>query len=188
MIDTIKILSLREREDRRARCVEIMQGYDYEFFLTERDPDNLYERASSDFVELLKQSEGTALIFEDDFELSDNWDEVLNKAWEYLPSDYDLLYLGANLTAKPKRITSNLVKLNGAWCVHAVVYSPRFKDYIINNYNYNDCGVFDDWLRRFGGKFYMTYPMVSWQRESHSDFQNTEVNYNLFTNQHYLKL
>jgi hypothetical protein len=192
MIDEIVILSLKNREDRRTRCREILDrcGLEYRFYLTEKDDSRLYERAGEDFVKMLSTIEGVGLVFEDDFELTKDWEDVLQKAYKELPRDYDLLYLGGNLTESAEKITSNLVKLNGAWCAHAIVYSKKFINFVIKNYRFETCGVYDDWLRRIAPKrkFYMTYPMVSWQRASYSDFQNQNVSYNLFINQHYIQL
>ena len=192
-IGDIVVLSLRDRKDRRDRCDEIFKSHcitDYRYHLTDKDEKDVYGNASRDFIEMLKTFNGITIFFEDDFELAKNYETIFDIAWRDLPEDFDLLYLGGNLRSPAEKVTSNLLKLNGAWTAHALIFSEQFTKYVINNYRYPECGVFDDWLCRIATErsFYMTYPMISWQRPCYSDFQNSRVAYNLFSNEYYLQL
>lgn len=194
-IGKIVVLGLEARADRWARCEEIFRHFGirhYVYHKTEEDITDLWGKASRDFLAMVRlHFNGEFTVFlEDDFELAENYDTVLEKAWEDLPSDFDLLYMGANLTAPADRVSDNLVKLNGAWTVHGVIFSKKFSDYVIDNYSYERCGVFDEWLRKIAPdkNFYMTYPMVAWQRASYSNFTKSNVAYELFQNPYYKEL
>jgi len=191
MLDRFEIivLSLERRADRRRRCDEILRGYDYRYYLTRENHSDLWGNASRDYLKMLSTIEDDyAIVFEDDFELKQ--DGTFEKAWDQLPDNFDLLYLGANLTTAPQRYSQNLLKLNGAWTVHALVYSRKFINFALNNYDYATCGVYDEWLRNMARQrdFYMTYPMIAWQRPDYSDFVRSDVNYDLFNNQYYTEL
>jgi hypothetical protein len=127
------------------------------------------------------------VFFEDDFELVEGWEEVFNKAWKDLYEDFDMLYMGANLTSEPQRITDNLLRVRGAWCLHAIVMSRKFMDYVLKTYNPDSMNVFDDWCREqaINRKFFMTYPMIAYQRETYSDFVKQVVYYDIFKNKFY---
>ncbi len=188
----IVVFGLKEREDRWQRSLEILKSAgvtEVTRFANEKK-ENKWKEATHDFLRVLRTMPGNIVFFEDDFELTENWREVLEKAWNDLPDKWDLLYLGANLTKTPKRITKNLVKLRGQWCFHAVVINKTFVPYMLAKYDINRMVVFDEWLRNEACKrnFYMTYPMISFQRKSYSDYVGKEVEYKLFLNKYYLEL
>ncbi len=108
----------------------------------------------------------------------------------HLPNNYDMLYLGCNLTAHPAKVTENLYRINGAWCMHGVVISSKFIDYILRVYEYPRLSIIDDWCRTLANekKFYMTYPMLSYQRKSYSDFVEKEMFYDIFENKYYKRI
>ena len=191
-IGDIIVFGLEEREDRWARCKKILHdnGIKKITRFANKKGDDLYKTQTEDFLRVLQLKKGNIVFFEDDFELTDGWKDVFMKAWNDLPENWDLLYLGANLTKKPKRITENLVKIRGAWCFHAVVIHPMFAQWALKHYNLAYKQVWDEWLRNQaeGRNFYMTYPMISYQRESYSDFVGKVVNYNIFNNKYYLGL
>lgn len=192
-IGSIVVIGLGSRTDRWNRCEEIFKENKITKvtrYVTTKDERDVYGHSIKDFLNLLKCKRGNIVFFEDDFELTNGWEEVLQKAWNDLPSDFDLLYFGANLTKSPKRATENLVRVRGAWCLHAAVLSEKFVNYILRFYEYPRCGVIDEWLRNQADskKFYMTYPMIAYQRKSYSDYQKKEVDYNIFENKYYKKL
>jgi hypothetical protein len=189
----IVILGLESRTDRWDRCKEILQenGIEKVTHYTTQIGVDKYKHAAQDFINLLRLKRGADLMFfEDDFELVTGWRGIFDKAWRDLPSDFDLLYLGCNLTRSPKRVTDNLYRVRGAWCLHGVVFSRQFIDWFLNTYDINQRTVIDEWLRAIAPdrKFYMTYPMICYQRASYSDYVNKEVDYNIFENKYYKKL
>ncbi len=188
----IVLFGLEEREDRWQRSLEVLQSAgvtEVTRFANKKKADK-WRGATEDFLKVLRLMPGNIVFFEDDFELTDDWKDVLQKAWKDLPEKWDLLYLGANLTKSPKIITNNLVKIRGAWCFHAVVINKEFVKYALRTFDPNRKIVFDEWLRMESCKrnFYMTYPMISFQRKSFSDYEDKEVFYNIFNNKYYTRL
>jgi len=122
-------------------------------------------------IELLKQAkhEGVFMIIEDDILVLEPI-EVLEKAIEQLPSDWDMLYLGAQLSKRLERYSDNLLRLSGALMTHAVIYNNQngIADYIIENAR----GIIDVYLRdNVHEQFdcFITYPMVCSQADGYSD-------------------
>jgi hypothetical protein len=187
----IIIFGLKDREDRWQRCEEILkeEGIEATFYKTEKR-GNIRKDPTVDFLNMLKEVKTDILFFENDFELTKDWREVLTKSYVDLPLSWELLFLGANLTTPAERVTQNLVKIRGAWMFHAVLMRKKFIDYLVKYYDINRHWVFDEWIRRVsvGREFYMTYPMISYQREGYSDLAKKEFYYDIFENKNYRKL
>jgi hypothetical protein len=146
-----------------------------------------------DFMQMLRvrgRVSNNLVFFEDDFELCEGWEDVLRKAWDDLPADFDMLYLGCNLTRPPLKITDNLYRVMGAWLMHATILSKKFVQYIIEKYDYNAIWIIDDWYRQQAPqkKFYMTYPFISYQRSDYSDMVGQYIFYDIFNNKYYKNL
>jgi hypothetical protein len=194
-IGEVVVFGLESRQDRWLRCLEILKENkvtEVTHFTTVKDEIQTHRYAAKDFIRLLrlKRESEYLVFFEDDFELTIGWEEVLKKAWSELPKDFDMLYLGANLTERPSRITDNLLRVRGAWCMHGVIMSRQFMDYFLRVYNPDSMHVIDEWCREQARvrKFYMAYPMICYQRESYSDFEKKTVFYNIFNNKHYKRV
>ena len=187
------IFGLEDSTDRWERCQEILksEGIEASHHTVKINKNDMHRQSTKDFLCLLKQNRSEDLLFfEDDFELTDNWKEVLSKAWNDLPLNWDMLFLGANLTTAPQRITENLIRLKGSWMMHAVIISKKFIEYLVKNYDVNRHWVFDEWVRKtaLNHRFYMTYPMISYQRKCYSDFAKKETDYKIFENPYYKKI
>ena len=113
--------------------------------------------------------------------------EVFNEALKELPKTYDLLYLGANLREPVTRAGNHLVRVYGAWLMHATLISPKFIEDILLHYPPANIRIIDEWYRKIAKtrEFFMTFPMISYQREDYSDFVGQYVNYDIFNNSHY---
>lgn len=177
------IFGLETRGDRWQRCLEILEEEGIEKvtrFTTTINFNDKHRQSSKDFLKCLELKRGEDLMFfEDDFELVPGWRDVLRKAQDCLPSDFDLLYLGCNLTETPTKITENLYKVRGAWMFHGVILSTKFIEYVLRVYDVNRVWCFDEWCRIIAPerRFYMTFPHVCYQRPGYSDFTGQYVNY-----------
>jgi hypothetical protein len=183
-IGNIVVIGLEARKDRWTRCKEILQGAGVSqvtHYTTTQDFSDTHRHYMKDFLQMLRvRGFGKHLVFfEDDFELMPEWEQVLQKAWRDLPEDFDMLYLGCNLTRPPQIITENLVRVKGAYLMHATILSKKFIEYLLKTYDYNRIWIIDEWYRQIAPerKFYMTYPMVSYQRPDYSDFLGQYVDY-----------
>lgn len=123
------------------------------------------------------------IIFEDDIELDDFYIPDL-------PDNWDMLYFGANLQEKTSRVNDQLVRVYGAWTTHAILYSEKAVQKILSVYEYETCGIYDDWLKR---KFlrqnncYMITPMIAYQRESFSNMIKQQASYRKGFDENYNK-
>ena len=188
----ICVIGLKARKDRWARCKEILQGKAARVthYVTVQDFTDPYKGYMRDWIKMLKMFRGEALLFfEDDFELTPEFDEVFDRAVAELPETYDMLYLGANLQCPAKKFSDHLVRVNGAWLMHATLLSPKFIDFVIEKYPVSNIRIADEWYRRIAPmrEFYMTMPIISYQRKDYSDFVNRYVYYDIFCNRHYLR-
>ena len=135
----------------------------------------------------LKACKGNSVIFEDDvtFEGAEN----LWRATDELPKDWDILYLGANVVGtdlcswpEPVQYSSHLRRVTQAWTTHAVCYSQKGLDWILNNWDHNSGQMYDDFLRCNLEKLqaFITDPMICNQRPGFSDIWLRDVDYGFF--------
>lgn len=82
-----------------------------------------------------KENRQNILILEDDFEFTENFSEVFNKASKQLESlpSWDMLYFGANHSWSPtKQWSDNILKLYGSLCWHSVLLKNTVFDEILS--------------------------------------------------------
>lgn len=123
-------------------------------------------------------AEETLLTFEDDALFQDA--SHLSDALAELPPDWDILYLGANITEgvfgikelPPVKYSPYLYRVRKAWTTHAVAYSRKMVDIILQNYPVHSFEMYDNWLNSEilpHYKCFLVNPMVCWQRPGKSD-------------------
>jgi hypothetical protein len=120
-------------------------------------------------------------IFEDDILLNDFFIPDL-------PDDWDMLYLGANLTAPAIRINEYIVKLTGAYTTHAILYREGVAERIIMEYDYSkiyDAYLNSEFIKK--NNCYMVTPMQAYQRPSYSYILKHDVDYTEAMNTNYNK-
>lgn len=126
------------------------------------------------------------LLLEDDvvFQALDH----LPKAFVELPEDWDILYLGANITdgvtgiqeKPPIRFSDHLYQVRAAWTTHAVAYSRAMALKIISTYPVHTYEMYDQWLNQqvLGShRCFLVNPMVAFQRPGKSDLWGQETDY-----------
>lgn len=125
------------------------------------------------------ETEGkTLLTFEDDVIFQDL--QHFEAACSELPAEWDMVYLGANITDMvfgikeypPVRYSEHLYQVKRAWTTHAVGYSRKMADIIVRHYPVQEFNMFDNWLNENilpHYKCFLINPMVAWQRPGISD-------------------
>jgi GR25 family glycosyltransferase involved in LPS biosynthesis len=119
------------------------------------------------------------LILEDDAEFVDNFNEKFTEVIQTLPSDWDVLYLGALVAPKTGRVT----QVNQHWYkqivstgTHAYCIKPDKMSYFINKLKdyewYIDIGLR---LEAVDLNAYITQPNLVTQFPSYSDLRLKEV-------------
>ncbi len=68
---------------------------------------------------------GTFCVLEDDALFLPGAKDIISKAMEQLPDDWDMLYLGASPQEPQERYSDNLFRLKNAKCTHAIVWNAR---------------------------------------------------------------
>jgi len=131
-------------------------------------------------VEYAKQNNWDyVLILEDDCQFLDAPLQNINAALNELKytSSFDLLYLGANIVAPTKSLSSNLAKIKAAWCTHAYILPKHMFDIILNyDWRYQALDSFFMSLQSTKN-CYIVCPFIATQRPSYSDIETKDVNY-----------
>lgn len=181
--DKIYLINLNRRPDRLelAKDEALRNGFEFERFEA-FDGDNHHLAFNKSQWSVLKKAldEGgeRILILEDDVMFKSA--HLQNAVYE-LPLDWDVLYLGANVNGtKLERFSDNLFKIRNSFTTHAVAYSRKMAEWIVENFKCDEFPIYDEWLRvnvqeKF--KCFLVAPMVAWQRPDHSDIWGHHADY-----------
>lgn len=186
-------LNLDKNPERWDKCVPefIKVGINYvERIITHAEEgDRRYISFNHAHYDAIKKGYETGepfCIFEDDIAFDDRW-KYVEEAMNQLPDNWDMLYLGANITGSdtmewqmPMKATANLCRLFNAWMTHAIVYSNRAAKWVLENFNPDQFPVYDEWLRINAMPYreaYIINPMICYQIPGWSDVQLGDVAY-----------
>lgn len=173
-----RVVHLESRHDRGRGFMEEMQKMylDYEVFFA-IDPPGLTDPAlcsSCSHVDALRNCEGELLVCEDDVIFLEQGREIFNKAYDQLPDDWDMLYLGGNIHEPAERYSDNLFRVKKAvHCNHAILYSAKGRGYVLSHYNVweSEYKAYDHWLYMLGQSqmnCFICSPMIAYQRPGYS--------------------
>lgn len=137
-------------------------------------------------LNFLRDSNNETLIcFEDDVVFKGTAIDIdLEFAIAELPDDWDIFYLGCNLFAQdwekhpPVKRSQNLSRIYHAWTTHAIAYSRKAVEWIVDNYDVTK--MYDAWLSEntLGTlNMFVMRPMIARQRPGFSDLWNNEADY-----------
>lgn len=115
-----------------------------------------------------KQNVEALLVFEDDIYFESPFDPTV---FDELPEDFDALYLGANLLCEhSRRYSARLNHLFDGYCTHAVLYSHKLRQKMIERYELGKY-VTDFILKEDvqpSGDCYIINPMICFQKNGYS--------------------
>lgn len=120
----------------------------------------------------------TLLFLEDDVVFRDLGH--LELALSELPSDWDIVYLGANLlNGQPERYSEHLFRVTSAWTTHAIGYNKKVIPFLLDNQPDANAEMFDNALSRWlpDLQAFVVAPMVAYQRFHKSSIWGTEEDY-----------
>ena len=134
-------------------------------------------------IDAIKNNYQRILIMDDDAVLTDNFLDVLSKAYDSLPNDWHLLYLAANhskesMPTAQERVSDSLYKMKGSVGSHAIIINrPAFET--ILNFASTPYSPLDVYLSVYQQvcPCYIVYPGLATQMAGHSDIINKEVDY-----------
>lgn len=126
----------------------------------------------------------TLLVLEDDV-VFDSLAQ-LGASLADLPEDWEMLFLGANITAgvtnimarPPVAVTPHIYRVRAAWTTHAIAYTREAARKI--TCAYDGKSMYDAWLSETilpQVKAYLVNPMVAFQRPGKSDLWGRETDY-----------
>lgn len=168
----IIVINLDRDTERLMLCKKELEKFGLTFKREPGIPDPARGNSQAMMNALKKLPEG-GIIFEDDVELRD-------LSLPELPDDWDLLYFGANVVGPVERVNEDLVRLSAAWCAHAILYSKKGVKKVLSQYDYDQHGIYDDWLRKEfirKNNCYLVTPMQAYQRKGYSNVLGRNVSY-----------
>lgn len=109
-------------------------------------------------------------------------------AMNELPGDWDILQMGCNLVGsdvtdfiQPKRHSNHLFKVYDAWMSQSVCYTSTMAKWILDNWDYKNGFIYDEWLRTVVYKQFNCFvvaPQLTYQEPGISNiWGGSEVNY-----------
>lgn len=183
--DHIYLINLKKRTDRLLQAKWELDKYSIPYEVCEANERedgrlgiflSLHRIMKDAFLRQYKN----ILVFEDDVVFLANPSEVMPLVLKYLPLDYDILYLGANLTKGyiPSFHSSNLLRLPRGFALHGCAYSAAGIDKMWRLEPTDlpvDMAIADK--IQPDGNCYAAYPMVCTQRPGFSDIEKKETNW-----------
>lgn len=187
------LINLDRRDDRlRSASAELeMIGWKEwtRFSAIERHPNHVgFNRSQIECFKLLQKTneQKPVAVLEDDimFPLGPAMtQDVFEKAWESLPHNWEVLYLGAMVFSgdfKGHRVSDHLCTAHGVVCTHGMIYNKGVLNRILEGFdratiypvrsNIYDCWLANNYHKR--GTCYLVHPMVAWQSAGYSDLSN----------------
>jgi GR25 family glycosyltransferase involved in LPS biosynthesis len=208
--DRIYCINLEERKDRWQLCEGKFEEYgiiNYTRFegikvkgdLTSKKLGQIGCTASIYYVikDAFENNYDNILILEDDFKFivpKEELIESLEKAFEEMPEDWDMFYLGANVTNQIlnnpiEKYSENLLKLNSAYTTHSIVLSKNSFSKILDFYgpdsdwvhntmkNYESIDVFFAKDFQVSNKCFIWKELLCLQEPDFSSIENSFHNY-----------
>jgi hypothetical protein len=170
-------LTTKAREWKKADAEFSRVGLSVEKFqsLPDIGPHQSFSKSVRRILTDFNESDANTLLhLEDDCTFRDL--SHLENALGELPSDWDIVYLGANLIlwnngeVAPERFSKHLFRVSCAWTTHAIGYNKKCVPFILENQPDVSERMFDNYLSDLLPRLnaYIVAPMVAWQRPHHS--------------------
>lgn len=190
----IELINLKARTDRLLQAYDELKKYRVPHLVCRGTPcENGQEGISRTLRSLFDvhvQTFKPLLVFEDDVQMivdPIDFDSVMDMAMMELPTNWDMLYLGANLP-DPKQVTeysAHLLRTTRALAIHAVAYSHQCMNYILSLPEELPIDLmFANKIHPRGGTF-VTYPLLCTQRPGYSNIEKKEVSYTHYIEDRY---
>lgn len=193
----IYVINLKERTDRKLHiedqlkkinCLEykLIEGINGNTLVNQTRLSNgmfgLVKTYLKIYDEWSQQDCDDILIIEDDCVFVENFNERLEGYIENVPSDWDMLYFGANhnyhMGMKTLKINDRCIKLNKSYSAHCVLLKKQVFEELIQNIK-NFSIENDVMMANLQNKYnaYSSSEALASQIESYSNIENKVVNY-----------
>lgn len=198
LTNNIYVINLKERLDRKLHIENELQKINCNSYkLIEGINGNLVKNTThlkngmyglvQTYLKIYKQISDfdykNILIIEDDCEFVENFNQKLEDYINSIPSDWDMIYFGANhnyhIGGQTLKVNDKCIKLNHSYSAHCVLLKKVVFDELINNLkNFNIEN--DVMLAKLQKKYnaYSSSETLTTQIQSFSNIENKIVNYN----------
>jgi len=188
------VINIKERTDRRESATRELNSIgitDINWFDAIKTKKG-YVGCALSHLAVLEQCKGLNrfTIFEDDIQFL-KYGSVsplrhIEKAYNQLPINWDILYLGANILSSFKKYSDNLCRLKDAYCNHALIYNnPAVCDYVLSQKD--SIRKIDVFFQHYVQELFNCFivnPMIATQADSYSDIVNKDTSHTkMFLNQ-----
>jgi GR25 family glycosyltransferase involved in LPS biosynthesis len=132
-------------------------------------------------LSIAKEANCNIMIFEDDVKFINDAEKVIPLALDELSAlDWHMQYFGANLLKPCYQVTPHLARLTHGQSTHAYGVNVKFIDKLLTYIPLNEICPID--LRYANNAIpnnscFITIPMVAVQRDSYSDIEGVQANY-----------
>jgi len=118
------------------------------------------------------------IIFEDDVELCDDFNERFKLHYKKTPNDWKLIYMGGNHVGGMVPINNKVAKIKHSYAIHAVCIHEELYDHLLTKLKQENVAA-DVTYAQLQNKFpsYVFRPHLAWQKDGHSDIQGGYQNY-----------
>lgn len=190
-VDKIYCINLDRRPDRWGECEKIFNkhGLVVERFsaVDGKDIDKTHLlpgelgviRSNYNVIKKAKENNlNSVMIFEDDVELSENFNELFSEYIKQVPDDWSFIYLGGNHVGGISMVTNNVFKMRHTFAIHAIIIKSDIYDHILNLLSEERTQV--DVVYANLQKVFPSYvfrPHLAWQRKDFSDIQGGIMDY-----------
>jgi len=192
---SIYVINLKERNDRREHIINQLSTincleYDIIDAVNGSKIDNPSRIKNGAFGLLMtyknihndwkNKGESDILIVEDDCMFTENFNDHLELYIKSVPSDWDMLYFGANhnyhMGQQTKKINNYCVKTNNSYSAHCVLMKPHIFDELINMIDTQPLEV-DVLMAQLQKKYnsYSSHIALTTQIPSYSNIENKTV-------------
>jgi len=190
--DAIFLINLPSRKDRYLSAIRELAlnkiPYERIFAIKQTNGEaGLSETMLRLFRDCVNKGYRRILVFEDDIKFLINPNEYLDACIKELPGDFDLFYLGCNLTKPVTYFSENILKITRALSTHAVAYSY---DCMLQILNTRKILPFDRMLAdtvQVRNKSLCTRILVATQRPGYSDIKRFAINWSILIEQNFKK-
>lgn len=118
------------------------------------------------------------IIFEDDVELCEDFNERFKLHYDNTPNDWRFIYMGGNHVGGLVRINNKVSKIRHSYAIHAICVHEELYDHILTMLEEEKVQV-DVTYAQLQKIFpsYVFRPHLAWQKDGHSDIQGGYQNY-----------
>ncbi len=197
----ILVINLERRKDRREHIKAQSENYSFDYSIVYavdgneltyipnglRPGEYALLLSHKNCLEIAKKNSfKQVVILEDDAEFTEFFNFRLDSDMEYIPNDWEVIYLGANHyrlgagSIRPEVISKNIIRVFSSFCTHAMVINSSIYDLVINEIDNNPRPldlIYVDVVQSRGKSYGFTPSLVK-QIDSHSDIIGFCAGYN----------